>query len=82
MGKVGKDTLSRNNKYRHKEVFGMSNQRSRDLKPGRKERFAKLPTEIQTKIGEFEKLICFYQGIRTRIPRTYSFRYLEAFTRT
>lgn len=32
----------------------MSNQRSGDLKPGRKERFTKLPTEMQTKIGEFE----------------------------
>jgi hypothetical protein len=32
----------------------MSNQRSGDLKPGRKERFTKLPAEMQTKIGEFE----------------------------
>lgn len=32
----------------------MSNQRSGDLRPGKKERFAKLPTEMQTKIGEFE----------------------------
>ncbi len=32
----------------------MSNQCSGDLKPGRKERFAKLSAEMRTKIGEFE----------------------------
>jgi hypothetical protein len=32
----------------------MSNQRSGDLKPGRKERYAVLPTEMKEKIGEFE----------------------------
>lgn len=32
----------------------MSNKRSGDLKPSRKERFAKLPTEMQTNIGEFD----------------------------
>jgi len=46
----------------------MSNVRSGDLKPGRKERFAKLPTEMQTKIGEFELSL---HGIRESTKDNY-----------
>jgi hypothetical protein len=40
--------------YVNKAVFGMSNQRSGDLKPGRKERFQRVPTEMQKGNDEFE----------------------------
>jgi len=46
----------------------MSNQCSGDLKPGRKERFAKLPTEMQIKIGEFELSL---HGVRESTKANY-----------